>query len=355
MLPGSRCSCTAMATYAPTDPEPSSSPVPTAGNASGVLTVFGLILVLAGLGCGVAMAGYVLLLPSLLPPGPAAETVAMQEASRPVMILTTVFYGVLGLAVVWLGIGSIRARRWAWKTALASGWLLVALVVLTGVSYSFILPRIMGNMAQSVSFTTGGLPPSLLTALSFVGLFIGLLFYATPGIILIVVYSLRNVRLTCERRDPGPCWTDRVPLPVLAFWLLMFSSLSAFLVFSPVYLGWMKSPGMSDLLPQPARFALWGGGVPMLAWACRDLARMNPRGWWLSLAICLAGCLGAIWFGANYDLLEVIRAMQVPEESLLVYQSFEKGAMLLPAATSGILLLGYVIWLKRFFPSPAIA
>jgi hypothetical protein len=113
MMPGIRCSCTAMATYAPTDPEPSTAPVPTAGNASGVLTVFGLILALAGLGCGLAMAGYVFLLPSLLPPGAAAETVAFQEASRPVMILTTVFYGVLGLAVVWLGIGSIRARRWA--------------------------------------------------------------------------------------------------------------------------------------------------------------------------------------------------------------------------------------------------
>lgn len=342
-------------------PTPSSSSV--AGNASGLLTVVGICLILGGLGCGTAVIGYTFALPMLIQsvptgggsvPGPADGLDAMQETMRPVMILNSITYGAVALGVAWLGIGSIRARRWAWKIALALGWLWVAVIILSVISYSFIFPKLMNSFSVPASPGAPTLSGPVLTAIMIVSAGIGLMFYLSPGVMLIVVYGLRNVRLTCERQDPNPCWTDRVPIPVLSFWLLLMFSLFTLLEFSPVYLGFIKAPGISGLLPRPAVVLVClTAALPALGLACWDLASMRIRGWWISLFLCLAGCASLIWNGFNLDLVSLNRELNMPEEDLKLLESLGKGALLLPTIFISIPILGYVIWLKRFFQRPA--
>jgi hypothetical protein len=59
---------------------------------------------------------------------------------------------------------------------------------------------------------------------------LGMMFLALP-LIRGLFYSGKNVRATCEARDPKPRWTDRCPLPVLAVSLwLAFGTLSMFVM-----------------------------------------------------------------------------------------------------------------------------
>jgi hypothetical protein len=46
--------------------------------------------------------------------GPMAKAPQGEAVSMQMMIAGMVFYLLLAVALIWLGIGSIRARRWAW-------------------------------------------------------------------------------------------------------------------------------------------------------------------------------------------------------------------------------------------------
>jgi len=98
----------------------------------------------------------------------------------PVMVLSSVFYCGFGLGIAWLGIGSIRARRWSWKLLVAVGWLWVGLVGLGAVSYGFILPQMMDGMEAGLPSSAGGPSGSFLVIAMIIGVVIGFMVYITP-------------------------------------------------------------------------------------------------------------------------------------------------------------------------------
>ena len=314
------------------------------------------MLILGGLGCGGCMGAYSLFAfqflsqvnPEGAPPG--------FDSVRPMMTLTGILYFGFGLGVAWLGVGSILTKRWAWKLAVSLGWLWVLLIVLTAVSYSFVLPqfiRQMSAMASSPTLPGGGSSPPPAGGMEIamiVGMAIGLLFYLTPGVILIVIYSLRSARTTCEYRDPKPRWTDAVPIPVLMLWLLFVILVFGLIAFAPAYWGLISIPGMG--VRPPIATAIWAIIVPLLILAIRDLGAMRPRGWWISITVTIVGTVGSVAVMQGYDIMEVYRDMKFDEAQLKQMESIVSGLDLwIPAAAAGTILTGYVFWLKRFFQS----
>jgi len=110
-----------------------------------------------------------------------------------------------------MGMGSIKARRWARALLLVGAWVSIFFGTLMLALILYILPEIYSLLADS-----GVLPPmGALGILYFVVLVLLLLQVVFP-LVSIVFYGLKGVEATCERRNPEPCWTDRCPLPLLA-------------------------------------------------------------------------------------------------------------------------------------------
>jgi len=110
-----------------------------------------------------------------------------------------------------MGLGSIKARRWARALLLVGAWMAVFFGTLALALILYVLPEMYNLMADSGSFS----PAAAL----------GMLYFATSVLVLLQVvfpvigigfYGSESVRATCERRNPVPGWTDRCPLPLLA-------------------------------------------------------------------------------------------------------------------------------------------
>lgn len=127
--------------------------------------------------------------------------------STGMVIYLEAFYSLSALWFIWMGIGSIKARRWARALWLVSSW--VWLIV--GIGW-FIFHLIF--LADILDQRFPGGPLSTETLL------IMLVIYAIAPGALVLFYGSRNVKATCEFRNPQACWTDKCPLPVLSLSLM---------------------------------------------------------------------------------------------------------------------------------------
>ncbi len=137
------------------------------------------------------------------------------EQMTKALIVAAGFYGLLAVVLIWLGIGSTMVRRWARAVLLIFSWSWLVTGVIGIASMAFILPRVFSSPALH---PTGHAPVSGSTQSLILG--IVLTFY---GVILVLLptvwvcfYQSKNVKATCEARDPVTRWTDHCPLPVLA-------------------------------------------------------------------------------------------------------------------------------------------
>jgi len=122
--------------------------------------------------------------------------------------------GVMFYLTAWfivMGLGSIKAKRWARALVLVGAWVTVFFGTLALALVLYILPEAHALMTDSGFIS----PAAAMTILYFsiVVLFLLQLLFPVLGI---MFYGLQGVQTTCERVNPKPCWTDRVPLPLLA-------------------------------------------------------------------------------------------------------------------------------------------
>ena len=112
------------------------------------LIVFGILTIL--LGC---LAG--LLVPLMLF-GQAASAKATSAAAPFSTILPVLsIYGILAVALVWLGIGSIMARRWARALLLIFSWTWLIMGLIVVIFLAFFIPRLLANMPPGVGVAFG--------------------------------------------------------------------------------------------------------------------------------------------------------------------------------------------------------
>jgi hypothetical protein len=305
-------------------------PMPYKDRSTG-LVVFGILTIL--LGC---LAG--LFVPLMLF-GQAASAKATGAAAPFSAILPVVFiYGVLAVALVWLGIGSIMTRRWAGALLLifSWSWLIMGLFVL--LFMFFLIPKMLANLSSG---GTTGHPamPSAAIAGMMVGMFLvfGVLFVILPAV-WTFFYNSRHVKATCEARDPVARWTDACPLPVLGCCLWLAFSVPTMLIM-PIA-GHAVMPffgifltGMPGAMLCLAIAAIW-------SYAVWSLYKLEPRGWWLILIALCVFMVSALLTYARHDVTEMYRLMGYPEVQIEQMQK------------SGLLMGNRMMWLMAFFMLP---
>lgn len=306
------------------------------------LTVFGILTVLMGV--------FWVLMVALMIVGQtiSAQRADMPPPSRQMLIPVMIMYGSLAIVLVWLGIGSIKARRWARAILLILSWscLIVGLVSLGFMT--MMAPQFLEGMKSARPAGQPELSSSAQTAvLVIMGLILSFLFIVLP-LVWVLFYGSKHVKATCESRDPIVRWTDRCPLPVLAISLwLAFGALTT----SPIaYHGVFPFFGTFLIGPLGTVFYIIMG----LVWAYSAYAiyKLDQRGWWLIfVSLCLFSISTAITY-SRHGVMELYRLMGYPEDQIAQIQKFNffKGnAVVWSSLISTVPVLGYLFYVRKFF------
>jgi hypothetical protein len=243
------------------------------------------------------------------------------------------------VAFIWLGIGSIRCRRWARALMLILSWSWLV----TGVTAISFLLFFGPRMIQ-------GLPPGAkVVALLVMGVIWTIIFIVIPAV-LVGFYQSRHVKATCDARDPAARWTDGCPLPVLAVSVWLGLGAATMLAMPLGYGAVLPFFGaLLSGLPGTAACLLLAGLWAYLAWAWY---RLKPMAWWTTLAILLVFSISNFITFTQVDLMDMYRLMGYPPEQIAMIEKFNfltSKTMVWGSACFMLPLIGYLIWVKRFF------
>ena len=238
------------------------------------LIAFGAVTILLG--------GFFVLFSLLLILGakPMAQASSMPVNWGETISNALVFSG-LGAALMFLGYGSIRKRRWARVLMGVASWTwLICTVLILGFLFAF-----LKDLAQAVgSAVSNGTNQPMTITMIHVRLF-QMLVVSAPVLIgapaiWVWFYSTRSVRLTCEAADSVPGWTDRCPPAVLAVSLGLAVSVPFLIIGAIAHHGVMPFFGiqLSGFLGGLVAFLL-AGLWAYCAWAVYQLRK---DGWWLT-------------------------------------------------------------------------
>jgi hypothetical protein len=306
------------------------------------LVLFGVVLILVGLICA-------LLVPLMLVAAAAARELGGPGAAPALRstLSQMLVYGLTAALLVWLGIGSIRARRWAPPLILVLSWLWLITGAFTILITLWLLPAMLSAVAPGAA--SAG-PLVLVQLVVFVALGFG--FVLLPGAF-VWFYRSEHVTATCRARDPRPSWTDDCPRHILS--LVMILVLSALSV--------LAVPAYNFVLPV---FGLvlsgWPGAVcwvailvllVALAWGA---ARRNPRAWWAALASTLLATVATTTTAAVVPWSELVERMALSEDELMILEAVTIGPVGLIAVSLVVwgTLIGYLLYVRRFFDSPEV-
>ncbi|MEM1157511.1 MAG: hypothetical protein AAF649_08225 [Verrucomicrobiota bacterium] len=275
------------------------------------LLVCGILIVMAGVG-----------LLALVPLMWLALQLAPEQVHGNSIWMAVVFYSLLGMICIALGVGSIRCRRWARDLILAgaSFWLALGIpgCVFSSVVITQTLPGSMGATGAEVSsvFVT--------TTILFTMAFYVVLFIAVP-LGLVLLYRGEPVLHTCHRNSGNSGWTTHLSIPQLVCVLicsLIFVYALFLPLFMPVVMVWNQViTGMPAILTLIVLAGLFG-------YATWGLYHQQTAGWWV-------GLVGVLLLSLNYglafyvgDMREFYQALEFPEEQIgMIEQSGTLGMM----------------------------
>ena len=303
--------------------------------------VFGIFQIVLGCVCG--LMGLMMALMSALGPMPGAPQ--GQEMSVRTMIPAIGFYLVLAVAFVWLGVGSIRARRWAWTLTVVLSWMWFIMGVAAFVFLLLFMGPIMASAGQQVK-----MPPQALVIVQIItGAFAGCTYILLPALFL-VFYHRESVRATCRQRDPKISWTDRCPMPVLA--------LSILLAFSGVVHAFDAANGcvmpvFGTILSGAAGAAVILLVTLVMAYLAWGAYRLQMAAWWGTLVLWIVGILNMLTFSPTC-LMEMYEKMRMPVAQLEMIRKsgmIEMMSRWMPwmASVGGVVCVGYLWYVRRYF------
>ena len=317
-----------MSTYASADAS--------ADRSTGLL-VFGILSILQGLFAA-------LMVPFTIVTAVALKKMAAADPAAPsaaMMLPSALVYTGVAVAQIWLGVGSIRARRWARALLLVGSCIVLVSGSLGLVFMAAFMPRLYAQM-QGVA----ALPAAMVTVMQVVTFGTLLMFYvALPGAY-VWFFASPHTRATCERRDPRERWTDRCPLPVLALSLLAaggavsLPALAAYRWALPCF-GAILSGGAGAAFALGLLLALAG-----IAWGAY---RLRPAAWWAALALLLGWSVSTGLTFMRRPLVEYYAAMGMPTEQLAMMAQLPGGWMVGATALWVVAGLGYLLWVRRYF------
>ncbi len=306
------------------------------------LIVFGILTIV--LGC---MTGMLVLL-MLVGQAVAARNTHAPHASFSTILPAMLIYVVLAVALVWLGIGSVMARRWARALLLIFSWSWLIMGVLGLVFMAFLIPKMLAGISGGGTSGQPAVPPALGMVMIVMFFVFGVLFLILPAV-WAFFYNSRHVKATCETRDPVGRWTDACPLPVLAFCMWLLFSVP-WMLFMPIT-GHAVIPcfgifltGLPGALFYLALAAIWS----YAAWL---LYKLYERGWWLILIALVLFMVSSLLTYAQHDATEMYELMGYPHAQI---RQMQKLGLLTGNRMSWFMLfstlpfLGYLFFIKKY-------
>jgi len=333
-----------------TQPEISATPVTEYRDRSTGLLICGIVQIICG---GMAALAVPFVLLSILI---SRKTLGLhQPISRSLSSVAT--YGFLAMSNFVLGVGSIQARRWARALTLVTSWIWLVVGVLFTVLFIAVLPAAFAlGMHQAAAAHPGGPPLPLGVAamiLTFVIVLFAIFLIALP-LAYVIFYSRQDVLETCRHRDPVERWSDRIPTPVLAAVLLFGCGAGYYALIS------VSTP----IFPLFGRYltglpaALCGLATAMVDAVIAYLFfRMSISGWWLAVGVWTLRVISAAITFWRADLYGAYGKMGFGQSELQLMQSsplFRSHVFLWWSWGAMMLMLAYLIWLKRFFPGSEV-
>jgi hypothetical protein len=272
------------------------------------------------------------------------------------IIPAAIFCCLFAVNFIWLGIGSILTRRWARALLLIFSWSWLAIGIVSMAYLAFLLPQIMTVLDSSVRSSQTSAPKGLTTTIMIVQGILSLIVYVIVPGVWVLFYRSRNVRITCEVRDPVPRWTDRCPLPVLAISIWAAFGAVTMLFFPFLYGGVLPFfgiflSGISGTVVCLVIAGLWG-------YSARALYRLEWDGWWIFLVgMCLLSLSAFVTYW-RHDLSEMYRMMGYPKQQIAQLQQFNAvftgQTLAWSTVIITVLFVGYLLYLRRFFRPRAL-
>jgi hypothetical protein len=302
------------------------------------LIIFGVLQIVIGAIC-------VLFIPTMV----AGQVMAAKATGNPpnfrMIVPGVVTYLMLAATFISIGIGSIKARRWSRALSLILGWAWLIVGIFAIAVSSFVLFQALAATSQA----QGTPQAAIMITMVVVAAIFSVMFIILPGG-LVLFYGRKDVKWTCETRDPIERWTDRAPLPVLALALMLgFGAVSMLLM--PV--------ANNGVLPM---FGKLISGIPgtlltlvfagVWAWCGWTIYKLNPIGWWIILiAVLVFGSSAFITF-RTIDIGELYRTMGYPTEQIEQMEKFSFGGNFISAimAAGMVPFIGFLLWVKTYLP-----
>ncbi|HEY6371637.1 MAG TPA: hypothetical protein VIX37_13745 [Candidatus Sulfotelmatobacter sp.] len=331
---------------APLPPE-----VPTYTDRGTGLVVFGVAQIILGL--------LAALMVPLVALGAFMSRLGPGGTIRPGQFLSSVAtYAFMAAALLGLGIGSVQMKRWARALTLVTSWYWLIMGALVTVLLTAVLPVTMRSALAQMKHTGPDAPsPEVSTAvmaavLTLVIIFMAFFLVVVP-IAFVVFYSRKDVGETCRHRDPVERWTDRTPLPVLFASVVLFTGAMYLLVTGVT----------APLFPFFGRYLTGGSGAAcFLAMAALDiylaiaLFRLHSAAWWLAVSTLAIRLFSMALTYAKGDMMAAYSKIGMSDAQLQMMNSSPmlRGHVLLWwSLLSMVFFFGYLLWLKRYFKTPA--
>jgi hypothetical protein len=306
------------------------------------LVIFGILTSLMGLLCA-------LFVPLMLF-GQAMAAKAGTPQNSQTIIPAILIYGLLAVVLVWLGVGSMMARRWARALLLIFSWSWLTIgVISTGVMV-LVLPQVMEVISATNPPGQPEVPAAAKTLMLVVPmLMIGVIYVLLPAA-WVLFYRSSHVKATCEVYDPVVRWTDRCPLPLLAVSLWLAFSVPTMLMMAVAFKGVL--PMFGSFVFGPPGSALCILIALLLGYSAWAFYKLDLRGWWIIVVSIVLFSISAFITYSRHDLMELYSLMGYPEEQIAQLRKFNflKGSTMAWASLCGMLpILGYLIYVRRYF------
>jgi hypothetical protein len=306
------------------------------------LVIFGIMTILMGVLCA-------LFVPLMFWGQSLAARSGTPQNSQ-ALVPAMVMYGVLAVALIWLGVGSTMARRWARALLLIFSWCWLLIGVFGMVMMAFFLPKMMESIQAAAPPGQPALPASANGIIMVIQMLIFSVIFVILPAVWLLFYQSKHVKATCEAHDPVERWTDRCPLPVVAVSVWLAISAPMMLMMAVAYKGvvpffgaFVVGPMGSTLYVLLAIF--WGYS----AWA---LYKLDGRGWWIVFASVTLFAISAFLTYSHHDVAELYTLMGYPKEQIALIQRFglfQGQAMAWMSLLGTLPFLGYLLWVRRYF------
>jgi hypothetical protein len=300
------------------------------------LIVFGILQIILGSLCA-------LIVPLMILGMAAAHKRAAEGVSLKTMISPVLVYVLLAVWFIWMGIGSLMVRRWARALILISSWFWLVCGVLGFVYVLWIMPNMYDKMAENGKISQAVITGMKIGMITFMAIF----YVIIPGL-LVLFYSGRNVKATCEYRDPKIRWTDKCPLPVLAISLM--AAIGAISMLSMGIYNWTL-PFFGVLLSGTAGAILVFVVIFLYAYAAWGLYKLDIKAWWVLLLMLIVWPVSMIITFSRVSIQDYYDKMGFSAQQLESMKQFNMSNMIWFCSLWAVVIIVYLLYIRKYFVS----